>query len=68
MIHVAIDSDAGRIGPFWWFNSDTTPMTVDMPLMVENIDFGMLQRRRVVRWGTFGIGRHAKLTLEPIDD
>ena len=55
---IIIDCEAGRIGNLWWINSEPgTP-----------IDTGTVVKRRLIRWGTFGFGRHLRMTLEPIND
>jgi hypothetical protein len=47
-MNFTITSDHGRIGPFWWFNSDTSLRTYTMALF----QVGLLY----TRWGTCGIG------------
>ena len=59
MIH--IDSDAGRIGPFWWFNSNN----VDRFWMK---DVSPWDKRRCICWGTCGFGRNIHVFMEAIDD
>ncbi len=49
MKHFAITSDYGRIGPFWWFNSDTWRVYRRG---------GLLYSYECVEWGRFGIGRN----------
>lgn len=56
-----IDSDCGRIGEWWWVNSEPSEK-----LYGGNIVPGL--RRNLVRWGTCGYGRNFKVSLEPIND
>jgi hypothetical protein len=56
---ISIDSDQGRIGPFWWINSDTSILEALDPLGI-----GIPRVLRYVRWGTVGIGRDIRLALE----
>jgi hypothetical protein len=50
-----ITSDYGRIGEFWWINSDQrTHLFVSWC--------------RMIRWGSCGMGRHPRITMESIDD
>ncbi len=59
MADFVITPDTGRIGPFWWFNSITTPWTLTSP-EVDGL--------RLVQWGTFGIGRNVSVTWTTCDD
>jgi hypothetical protein len=54
-----IDSDQGRIGPFWWINSDTSILEALDPLGI-----GIPRVQRYVRWGTVGVGRNIQLMLQ----
>jgi len=59
MTDFVIGSDAGRIGQFWWFNSDTR---------VRRFALGTaphiaLEGLPVVKWGTFGFGRDLAINL-----
>lgn len=66
---IIIDCECGRIGNLWWINSEPgTPITRFVPLTIGIIDTGMVIKRRLIRWGSFGFGRNLRLTLEPIDD
>lgn len=56
-----IDSDTGRIGRFWWFNSNN----VDR-LWMGNISPWV--KKWCIRWGTFGFGRNVRIYMEPLDD
>ena len=58
MIH--IDSDQGRIGPFWWFNSNN----------VDRLWMGNVSpvKRWCIRWGSCGFGRNLHVFMEVIDD
>jgi hypothetical protein len=47
-MNLTIASDYGRIGPFWWFNSDTSLRTYTMTLFQVDLLY--------TRWGTCGIG------------
>ena len=59
---ISIDTDQGRIGQFWWINSDPSNIhTVDLPI-AANVDV------KLVLWGTCGIGRNIHVVMEPIDD
>lgn len=59
---ISIDSNQGRIGEFWWINSDpSTIHKVDVPI-AANIFIDL------VLWGTCGIGRDIRIAMEPIDD
>lgn len=60
MTNFYIDSNTGRIGEFWWLNSD--PGT---PIWTGN--FSPWVKSWCVRWGTFGYGRNVKMFLKPID-
>jgi hypothetical protein len=62
-----ISSDTGRIGPFYWFNSDTTFKPYVIPIDLGFGDTGMVQTVKAVRWGTFGIGRHVRMNLEAVE-
>ncbi len=53
MIAFIINSDHGRIGPLWWFNSNRIPRPV--------FDDTTITARR---WGTFGFGRSVHFMLE----
>jgi hypothetical protein len=58
---INIDSDQGRIGEFWWINSDqSTIHKIDLPI-AANVQL------KIVRWGTSGIGRDIRIAMEPID-
>jgi len=64
---INIDSNQGRIGEFWWINSDPgTPITRFVPLTIDIIDTGMVIKRRLIRWGTCGYGRDIKVSLEAL--
>ena len=65
---ISIDSEQGRIGELWWINSDQQPVTKFVPFVIGIVDMGMVIKRRLVRWGTFGIGRNIRIEMEPIDD
>ena len=61
---IIIDSECGRIGELWWINSEPgTPIQHSMEFVP-----GIHIRRRLIRWGAVGIGRHLRMTLEPIND
>ena len=60
MTNFYIDSNTGRIGRLWWFNSD--PAT---PFWTGN--FSPWVKRWCVRWGTFGYGGDVKVFFKPID-
>jgi hypothetical protein len=51
---IQIDSDGGRIGPFWWLNADTEV------LRLYGVDY--------VRWGSCGLGSHPdEVDLRAVD-
>ncbi len=56
MTHVRITSDYGRIGSFWWFNSDTQihPIRVGFRTLL------------VVEWGTCGSGRNFEVEYQVV--
>ena len=61
---IIIDCECGRIGELWWINSEPgTPIERSTEFLP-----GIHIRRRLIRWGTFGFGRHLRMTLEPIND
>lgn len=68
MTNFYIDSETGRIGQFWWFNSDQKPVAKFVPLTLGIIDTGMVVKRRLIRWGTCGFGRNVRMFMEPLDD
>jgi hypothetical protein len=54
-----MDSSGGRIGPFWWINSDTRPMPY----------FGPEVAIRFVIWGSCGFNpNQMRVHLKPIDE
>ena len=62
---INIDSDQGRIGEFWWINSE--------PSKKHRVDFGLdFAGNRVlmnlVQWGACGYGRDIRIAMEPIND
>ena len=63
-----ISSDTGRIGPFYWFNSDTTPKFYTVPWTIGIVDTGMMYTVKAVRWGTAGIGRNVRMNLEDVGE
>lgn len=65
---ISIDSEQGRIGEIWWINSDQKPVKRLIPAVVGFIDLGMMISAQLIRWGSFGFGRHIRITMEPIDD
>jgi len=64
---MSISSDQGRIGPFWWVNSDQTLRTAFVPVTLGIIDTGMVAKSRVVLWGTCGIGCNVHIAMEALD-
>jgi len=58
---INIDSDQGRIGEFWWINSEPSKK-----IYGGNIVQGL--RRTYVPWGTCGYGRDIRIAMEPIND
>lgn len=59
---INIDSNQGRIGQFWWINSDPSNIhTVDLPI-AANVNV------KLVLWGTCGIGRDIHVVMAPADD
>jgi len=65
---ISIDSEQGRIGELWWINSDPQPVSKFVPVVIGLVDFGAVVKQKLVRWGTFGIGRNICIAMEPIDD
>ena len=59
---INIDSNQGRIGEFWWINSDpSTIHQVDVPIAAG-------VQLALVHWGTCGIGRDIRIAMEPFYD
>jgi len=48
-VQFAITPDYGRIGPFWWINSDQQVREMR----------GSIYFAKLIRWGTFGLGPDA---------
>lgn len=65
---ISVDSEQGRIGELWWINSNQQPIEDFIPAVVGILDLGMLVKAKLIRWGTFGYGRHIRVNMEPIDD
>lgn len=65
---INIDSNQGRIGELWWINSDQQPIEKLVPLSIGIIDTGMVVMRKLVRWGTCGIGRNIRIQMELLDE
>lgn len=63
-----IDSNTGRIGQFWWINSNQQPIADFIPVVVGNLDLGMVVKAKLIRWGTCGYGRKIRVSMQPIDD
>lgn len=57
---IRIDSQQGRIGPLWWFNTDPRPIAS------ERLFDGAIQGRRFIRWGTCGWGRDVRINYEDV--
>ena len=57
-----ITSDEGRIGPFWWHNSNTKPQRFSEGcaphLAMEGLD--------LILWGSCGWGERVSITLKPL--
>lgn len=64
---INIDANQGRIGELWWINSSTQPRSMFVPLTIGIVDTGMVIKRRLVQWGTFGFGRAIRIQMEPCD-
>jgi hypothetical protein len=58
---INIDSNQGRIGELWWINSQ--PST---KISGKDILSGL--RRSFILWGTCGMGRDIRISMEPVDD
>ena len=59
---ISIDSNQGRIGEFWWINSDpSTIHQVDVPI-ASNVHLDL------VLWGSCGIGRDIHVVMAPPHD
>lgn len=57
---INIDSEQGRIGEFWWINSDqSTIRRIAIPFAEARVHLDLIQ------WGTCGIGRDIKIAMEP---
>lgn len=56
-----IDSDAGRIGQFWWLNSNNVNR-----LWMGNVSPWV--KKWCIRWGTCGFCRNVYTYMEPIND
>jgi hypothetical protein len=63
-----IDSETGRIGQFWWFNSNHQPIEDFVPVSIGPLDLGMVVKTKLIRWGTCGFGRNVHMFMEPLDD
>jgi hypothetical protein len=57
-----IDSNQGRIGEFWWINSDQSTLR-----RVSTTFAGAHIHLDLVQWGSCGIGRDIKIAMEQID-
>jgi hypothetical protein len=57
-MHFHIDSDCGRIGPFWWVNADTRPRTYNIP-GIGNFLF--------IQEGSSGWNKQAQIILTPLE-
>jgi hypothetical protein len=57
---IDIDSNGGRIGQFWWINSNTSE-----PVWTGN--FAPWVKRWCIRWGTCGFGRNVRAYFKPIN-
>lgn len=59
---ISIDSNQGRIGEFWWINSDpSTIHQLDVPI-AANVQLDL------VLWGSCGIGRDIHVVMAPPHD
>jgi hypothetical protein len=61
---VNINSDHGRIGSFWWFNSNTKIQRFSPGAAPHLVMEGM----RLVQWGACGFGQNVSITLKPFND
>ena len=57
MIH--INSDGGRIGRIWWFNSNPIPHRFTFP------HAGFMVTMELQQWGTFGFGGQVTIDWQP---
>ena len=64
MTDLYIDSEQGRIGELWWFNSDTKPRRFN----TGTAPHPALEGVPLIQWGTFGFGRNVSILLKPSDD
>jgi hypothetical protein len=76
---IKITSDAGRIGPLWWINSDTRPVHMSLPArlaiktgnpLASDLPRGetdFLFETKMTRWGTFGFGFNVRIAMAPCD-
>lgn len=62
---IEIDSHSGRIGPFWWINSDTRPHRFDFGF-IEGVDGN--PGHVFICWGTCGFGSDNSMfvTMQPL--
>jgi hypothetical protein len=60
MIH--IDSNQGRVGEFWWINSDQSTLRC-----VSTTFAGAHIHLDLVQWGSWGLGRDIKIVMEQLD-
>jgi hypothetical protein len=67
-MNISINSNGGRIGNLWWFNSDQQPRTALLPVTFGIIDTGLMLNRKVVCWGTSGFGLNVRIAVEVLDD
>ncbi len=58
---IYIDSEQGRIGELWWINSQPS-------VKIHGTDIIPGLHRILTLWGTCGIGRDIRISMEPIDD
>jgi len=65
---MSINSNGGRIGSLWWINSDLQSRTALLPVTFGIVDTGLVVSRKVVCWGTVGLGSHVRIAVEPLDD
>ena len=68
MTNFHIDSEGGRIGPFWWMNSNCQPITKFIPAVIGDLDLGMAVKAKLIQWGTCGFGRNVRVVMQPLND
>ena len=61
---IKINSEQGRVGSFWWFNSNTKVQRFK-PGFAPHL---AMEGLPLVRWGTCGFSQNVNITLKLSDD